>query len=253
MIAPSSFLSSSIHYRLSFFELLLYLSQVSEMKTTEFIQLFRANRHSEKQKQMEQYMRNQFEFIGLQATERRALAKDFLTLKTNVAKESGINWDLLFLLWELPEREFQLTGLDYLKRVEKLLVLEDLPRLQQLVLTKSWWDTIDFLAKNIGSLVQKEPQLLDEMRAWSLADNMWMRRVAILHQLSFKADTNHELLSEIIINNINEDEFFIQKAIGWALREYAKTNEQWVRDFVSSFQNELSKLSYREATKNIGT
>lgn len=221
------------------------------MKTAEFIALFRANKNPEKQKQMEQYMRNQFEFLGLQATERRVLAKDFLTAKTKEAKQDGIDWELIFLLWDLPEREFQLTALDYLRHVEKLLILEDLPRLQQLVLSKSWWDTVDTLARYFGILVQKEPNLLDEMKTWSQADNIWMRRIAILHQLRYKEATNTELLREIILNNIDENEFFIQKAIGWALREYAKTDEKWVRDFVFSFHNELSNLSVREATKNI--
>lgn len=221
------------------------------MKTEEFIQHFRENKNSEKQQQMEQYMRNQFAFLGIQAVERRALAKDFLKVKVAEAKENGIDWELLFLLWELPEREFQLTGLDYLKRTEKLLQFDDFSKLQQLVLTKSWWDTIDFLAKSIGSLVQKEPQLLTEIKAWSLSENIWIRRIAILYQLSFKETTNTDILCEIILNNIDEDEFFIQKAIGWSLREYAKTDEQWVRDFVAEFQNDLSTLSYREATKNI--
>lgn len=221
------------------------------MKTTEFIALFRENKNPEKQKQMEQYMRNQFTFLGLQASERRALAKKFLNDLTQETWQTGIDWAVIYLLWELPEREFQLTALDYLRRVEKLLVPEDLLHLQQLVLTKSWWDTIDFLAKNIGSLVQKEPQLLGEMKIWSVAENRWMRRIAILHQLRYKEATNTDLLRNIILANIDDEDFFIRKAIGWALREYAKTDEKWVRDFVFSFHNELSTLSYREATKNI--
>lgn len=222
-----------------------------ELKTDELIVLFRANQNFEKQQQMEQYMRNQFEFLGLQAAERRTLANEFLKEKSKEAREFGIDWKFIFLLWELPEREFQLTALDYLRRVENLLTLEDFPKLHKLVLSKSWWDTVDHLSRYFGILVQKEPLLLDEMKAWSVVDNIWIRRIAIIHQLNFKKSTNKEILREIILNNIEDEEFFIQKAIGWALRQYAKSNEDWVRKFVGSYQNELSKLSYREATKSI--
>lgn len=221
------------------------------MNTEELITLFRENKNDDKQKQMEQYMRNQFQFLGLQATERRNLTNDFIKTKRAEAKESGINWEMVFLLWHLPEREFQLTALDYLKQVEPYFILDDLSALRQLVLTKSWWDTVDILAKNIGSLVQKEPQLMDEMKAWSAEDNFWLRRISILHQLSFKTETNTKLLEEVILTNTHDDEFFIRKAIGWALRDYAKTDESWVREFVAQHQDELSNLSVREATKHI--
>src|SRR5699024_10608024 len=138
--------------------------------------------------------------------------------------DSIIDWETLLILWDLPEREFQLTGIDYLKRVESFLVLEDFEYLKQLVVTKSWWDTVDFLSKNIGAIVVKEPELIDIMKTWSLDQNIWLRRVSILHQLSLKDLTNTQVLEEVILNNIEDEEFFIQKAIGWALREYAKTN-----------------------------
>lgn len=230
------------------------------MKTKEFILFLRENKNPEKITGMENYMRNQFKFLGLQATERRQLAKDFLKEKraetknrtlTSRSQESVIDWSLLYLLWELPEREFQLIGLDYLKRVEQYFVLEDFTHLQQLVLTKSWWDTVDFLAKNIGHLVLKGPTLKKDMEKWSLEDNMWLRRVAILHQLAFKNQTNTALLETVILNNVKDTEFFIRKAIGWALREYAKTNEDWVRQFVQTHEQDLSSLSVREATKNL--
>lgn len=223
------------------------------MHINELIQTFHKNKQPNKAIHMEKYMRNQFSFLGLQAGERRTLAKDFITKKTTEAKESGIDWPLIFQLWELPEREFQLTGLDYLKRVEKSLVLEDLTNLRTLVLTKSWWDTVDFLAKNIGQLVLKEPSLIGEMKTWSVEENIWIRRSAILHQLAFKNLTNSKLLAEIIVNNLHDNEFFIQKAIGWALREYAKTNEAWVKEFISKNQENMSKLSIREATKNLAS
>lgn len=230
------------------------------METNEFIKWLRTQKNPAKIEGMENYMRNQFTFLGLQATERRELAAPFLKHQVRETKAiaassdgSVINWKLLFTLWEQPEREFQLIGLDYLKRVQSLLVLEDLNNLRQLVLTKSWWDTVDFLSKSIGEIVQHEPILTDEMLAWSLEENIWIRRVSILHQLAFKEETNTNLLHKIILNNIEDNEFFIQKAIGWTLREYAKSNELWVRHFTMEHQNQLSNLSYREATKNLST
>jgi 3-methyladenine DNA glycosylase AlkD len=89
------------------------------------------------------------------------------------------------------------------------------------------------------------------MKRWSVEDNIWLRRVSILHQLAFKEQTDPSLLRTVLLNNLEDSEFFIQKAIGWALREYAKTDESWVRHFVKEFENDLSSLSQREALKNL--
>src|SRR5690625_3573873 len=126
------------------------------MKTEEIIALLRKNKNPEKIEAMKNYMRNQFQFLGIQAVQRRQLAKDFLKAKRAETKAlfqneahgaSPIDWQMLFELWALPEREFQLIGLDYLKRVEQYFIVDDLKNLRTLVLTKSWWDTVDFLAK----------------------------------------------------------------------------------------------------------
>ena len=230
------------------------------MKINQFIEHLRMNRNFDKIEGMENYMRNQFEFLGLQAVERRKLSSAFQKeLKNETAsrydsenpEQSIIDWPIIHTLWDQPEREFQLTTIDYLKHVEKYLVLDDFKELKRMVLNKSWWDTVDFLAKNIGFLVLKYPELNNVMRTWSLNDNIGIRRVSILHQLSFKEKTNTPLLSEIILDHSDEEEFFIQKAIGWALREYAKTDEQWVVDFVRDHLDDLSTLSIREATKHM--
>lgn len=230
------------------------------MQTNEFIEHLRKNKNPDKIEGMENYMRNKFTFLGLQAVERRKLSNAFQKQlqEETVARytkdepdQSVVDWEVLYTLWQLPEREFQLAGIDYLKRIENYLVLEDFPHLKALVLQKSWWDTIDFLSKNIGSLVIKEPELIDVMKKWSVDENIWIRRVSLLHQLSLKEKTNTKLLKEVILNNLDEEEFFIRKAIGWALREYAKTDEQWVIDFVDMYEEQLSSLSVREALKNI--
>lgn len=241
--------------------ILLYviMKEVKRMQINEFIQWLRTQKNPEKIEGMEKYMRSQFKFLGLQANERRQLARPFLNEQVRIAKEkakqdikqSVVNWDMLFTLWEQPEREFQLIGIDYLKRVQKFFILEDFKNLRKLVEWKSWWDTIDFLAKNIGHLALIEPDLEMEMISWSQEGSIWIRRIAILHQLAFKEKTNTDLLSRIILNNLHDNEFFIQKAIGWSLREYAKTDKNWVKSFVTYYQDELSSLSIREATKNL--
>lgn len=230
------------------------------MRVETFIQTLHQHKNLEKIEGMENYMRNKFSFLGIQSVQRRELAREFMNalrkevrskFSTESPSKSVIDWETVFKLWKQPEREFQLTAVDYLRSVEQYVVLDDLEPLREIIVTKSWWDTIDALSKVVGTLVLKEPKLVDTMIEWSLSDNLWIRRISILHQLSLKAQTNEALLREIILNTIESDEFFIQKAIGWILREYAKTNEQWVLHFTEEFKDELSPLSYREALKNI--
>lgn len=137
--------------------------------------------------------------------------------------------------------------MDYLRK--KSLKDTDIPTLKSLVITKSWWDSVDNLAPIIGKIVMENPHLNELMREWSVEENFWLRRVAIIHQLLRKDKVNTELLSEIIINNFGSKEFFINKAIGWALRDYAKTNPQWVKVFLAEHQHKMANLSIREAQK----
>ncbi len=125
----------------------------------------------------------------------------------------------------------------------------DIDNLETVIKTKSWWDTVDSLAGNvIGTLCTNEPELIpSHILKWADSDNIWLVRSAILFQLKFKENTDTELLSSIIINNRDTKEFFINKAIGWVLREYSKTNKIWVRTFLES--NTLNSLSVREASK----
>lgn len=110
---------------------------------------------------------------------------------------------------------------------------------------------MDSLVKTIGYLVHQNPLLTQTMLEWSMADNIWLRRVAILNQLGLKEATNQELLQKTIQNNFGQSEFFINKAIGWALRDYAKTNPEWVLAFVNQHRTKFSSLSWREATKHL--
>lgn len=193
---------------------------------------------------MEKYMKNNFKFLGIKSVERRELSKDFLRKEKDI-----INWEEVFYLWELEEREFQYIALDYLKARKKLLKIDDLENLLKLAKKKPWWDTIDLLAPLVGEAIfdfkDKNKLMLD----LSKDENMWLRRIAILHQLKFKEDTDEKLLEEIIKNNFGSKEFFINKAIGWILREYSKTNNIWVRNFLDEYKSVLSPLSIREGSK----
>ena len=124
-----------------------------------------------------------------------------------------------------------------------------MPKLERLVVTKSWWDTVDILDRVVGSLVANHPEFEDVLLKWSLSDNIWLRRVAIDHQLLRKEKTNVQLMEKILLNNLDQTEFFINKAIGWALRDYSKTNPEWVARFIEKNRKRMSELSIREASK----
>ena len=143
----------------------------------------------------------------------------------------------------------QYAALEYLKKVQAQLTPQDVPRLQRLITTQSWWDTADFLDRIVGGIALRHPEVNAVLLDWSQSDNIWLRRVAIDHQLLRKAQTDTALLERILCNNLGQSAFFINKAIGWALRDYSKTNPQWVRAFIDKHRSRMAKLSIREASK----
>ena len=181
-------------------------------------------------------MRGKFEFLGVKTPDRRRASKSFIAVHGPQVVPD---------LWAEPEREFQYVGADVLWAKASQLSSADVEWLGGFVQQKSWWDTVDAWAKTIGRVATAQ-----QMLAWSVADNLWLRRVAIIHQLRRKASTDADLLARIIVNNVGSTEFYINKAIGWALREYSKTDADWVRGFVAT--HELSRLSQREALKRLG-
>lgn len=195
---------------------------------------------------MSAYMRNLFVYFGLPSPKRKELTKAFLS---DDKKTSPVNWDFVFECFADVERELQYAALDYLTRHSKQLNSSDLPKLKMLVTTKPWWDTVDCLDAIIGDLVLADAELKGTMLLWSTDESFWVRRIAIDHQLGFKDKTDTETLSKIIVNNLGQTEFFINKAIGWSLREYSKTNPDWVRGFLVEHKSKMANLSIREASK----
>lgn len=199
---------------------------------------------------MEAYMRNQFPFLGLPTPRLRELLKPFIAQARKEAKNQGIDRDFVESCWQAPEREFQYNALDYLVALKKYLTPEDINWLRTLVERKSWWDTIDRLDLLVGDVLWRHPNNA-LILSWAQDTNMWVRRVAIDHQRPRKDQTDTALLEEILTLNFGSKEFFINKAIGWALREYSKTNPQWVAAFIARHRENMAPLSIREGGRRL--
>ena len=204
------------------------------------------HKNEEQAQKMSKYMLNKFEYIGIKTPERRKIFKNFFKEYKN---EEKIDWEFVNKCWENKYREFQYVGADYLKNMKDKLTIDDIPKFKQLILKKSWWDTIDNLDMTIGALALKDSNVNKIFLEWSIDENIWLRRIAIDHQLLRKEKTNTELLEKILKNNLGQAEFFINKAIGWALRDYSKTNPNWVKNFIEKNREKMAKLSIKEASK----
>lgn len=215
------------------------------MNVEELVKELKAVANPDNAVAMKAYMKNKFEFLGVKTPARRKLTKAFFKQQT----DSVIDWNFINEAWKNPYRELQYTALDYLEIRKKLLTPSDLPRLKKQAQTKSWWDTIDFLDRLVGSIIARFPETKEIIVAWSCDEDIWLRRLAIDHQLLRKEKTDTKLLEKILVNNLGRTEFFINKAIGWALRDYSKTNPDWVKDFIERYRVEMAALSIREGSK----
>ncbi len=208
--------------------------------------LFETHSNPERAISMSKYMKDQFSFYGITAPDRKNLYKDFLKTEK---KQGTLDWAFLEQCYADDHREFQYLAYEYLLAMKKQLSFEDISFVKALVMKKSWWDTVDFLAQVVGNIALKDSRVDELMLAWSQKENIWVRRVSILYQLRFKEKTKTTQLEQILLNCLGTNEFFINKAIGWALREYSKTNPDWVRDFLEKYQEQMANLSIREASK----
>lgn len=208
-----------------------------------------AEANSEDAIHQKSYMRDKFEFFGIKANPRRKATRELM--KKDKRPEYDNLEDVVKRLWELPEREFQYFGQELVERYIADFDKEIIRLLEYMIINKSWWDTVDIIAKKlIGNYFLKFPAIKnDYLNRWIGSDNIWLQRTAIIFQLGYKDNTDLELLFEIIKKLKDIDEFFIQKAIGWSLREYSKINARAIENFVE--KTELSALAKREALKRI--
>jgi 3-methyladenine DNA glycosylase AlkD len=198
------------------------------------------------------YMKNVAPFLGLPTPERRVLSRAVLagTPRPDEADCTAI----ALRCWALPHREYHYFAVDYLRRHAGRCTSAFLPVARRLVTTVPWWDTVDPLAAHVvGALVAADPRLTAEMDAWIADDDVWVVRTALLHQLRYKERTDADRLFAHCLRQSGHEDFFIRKAIGWALREYAKTDPEAVRAFLAREHGRFTPLSVREALKNIGS
>lgn len=195
------------------------------------------------------YMKDQFAFLGITAPARKAMLQQFLQAH---GKPTVHQWEqVVKSCWQEAEREYQYLAIDLLIKYKKYFLPEQIYWFEAMITDRSWWDTVDLLASHaVGSYLLSYPDkrnaLLDR---WLATEHLWLQRSCLLFQLKYKAQTDADLLSQLILDLKDHPDFFIRKAIGWALREYSKTNPDFVLQFVD--QHNLATLSQKEALKHI--
>ena len=198
---------------------------------------------------MKKYLRNQFESLGIKTPKNVTLQKEFFE---EHGSPSLSELDVVLRdLWSLPQREFQYMAIGLLGRFNKELPAKFIKTIEYLLITKSWWDTVDTISGGtLGVHFRRFPDVREKyLGKWRASDNFWLRRATILFQLNYKKETDFDLLCDIIRENLGSKEFFINKAIGWSLRQYARVDPKAVKAFVRS--TPLHPLSRREALKRL--
>jgi 3-methyladenine DNA glycosylase AlkD len=194
------------------------------------------------------YMLKQFPFLGIAAAARRAAIAPVIKAAKGASRAQLMQ--AAQLLWQCDEREYQYAAIDLLARYWTVLALDDVAPLLSLAQQKSWWDSVDGLAGVVGDVIGQHggQPLMDQA---ILSDTLWVRRIAMLHQLGWRADTDQQRLFAYALTLAHEKDFFIRKAIGWALRDYARHDPSAVQQFLQAERAKLSPLTVREAGKHL--
>ena len=211
-------------------------------------QKFLQNADAGRAQGMSAYMRHQFEFLGIASPVRKKITREALAEQPLTVEDIPL---LMRELWQMPFREYQYSAADILRKFSKKLPKDYLDEFQWLITTKSWWDSVDAIApSSLGFYLKKYPELIPvTVEQWLKSENIWLIRSVILFQLKYKTETDIDLLFSVIRQVSHTGEFFIDKAVGWALRELSKRYPEEVSIFVAG--NKLSPLSVREALKVI--
>jgi len=215
-----------------------------ELLEIEFIK----NSNKENAINQKAYMRNQFDFFGISSPIRKNIQKEFL--KKNYPQKIELE-KIIVDLWHKPQREYQYFSQELLYKFVKKFKKKDIEFLEFMIINKSWWDTIDFIVpKLVGEYFKQYSKQRNQIiKKWIKSQNIWLQRSAIIFQLNYKEKLDKNFLEFIIKSLLGSDEFFINKSIGWILRNYGKINPSWVIDFVE--KTNLSSLSRREALRII--
>jgi 3-methyladenine DNA glycosylase AlkD len=212
-------------------------------------EVFESNRNSKVASEQKAYLRNQFEFLGIKTTPRRALQKPFL-VKGSLPDKQDLA-AIVIQLWNKPEREFHYFGQELARKYINQWNEDDIDLFEYMITHRSWWDTVDIISAHLlGNYFKLFPKQIKPVTdRWIEGGHLWLQRSTLLFQLRYKNTLDKDLLVSIIKRLQLENDFFIKKAIGWILREYGKVNPDWVLRYVST--TDLSKLSEREALKNL--
>lgn len=215
--------------------------------TTEFLK----HKNEQKSLAMSQYMKGRFAFFGIKSEVRKSIQKKWMST-IPVTFTSQERWELMQELWQHEEREYHYVAIDWLNAWKKEWINEeDSNKLRWLIENNTWWDSVDAIASNyLGKYAMKFPESAKEMvQEWRDDSNFWINRSCLIFQLKYKKEVDFELLKSLIVQFQPNKEFFIQKAIGWSLRQYSKFEPDEVRKFVTEIK--LTGLAFREATKYI--
>jgi 3-methyladenine DNA glycosylase AlkD len=200
--------------------------------------------------QMEAYMKNHFSFIGVMSGPRKAIFQQFKPQLQQLSSEQS--WEFIYECWVNPYREVQYIAIDHLlANYKKNAQSSDGQHFTFVLSNQTWWDSLDLLAAHsVGHFARQFPSAFSELaQEWESSAHFWLHRTLLIHQLKYKQQTNLELLQYYIHTFKWNKEFFIQKAIGWSLREVSKWNPDWVRQVVES--ENLLGLARREAMKYV--
>jgi len=211
--------------------------------------IFEANSNVENAYYMKKYMKNKFEFLGIKKPLRDGITKELLKRK-NLPKKSEL-FDTIIELNSFPFREYHQFTLELMKKFVPQFDKSDIEMLEFMIISNSWWDTVDIIAtRGVGGYFSKFPEMIEETtNNWMDTNYLWLQRTCLIFQLFYKEKTDKELLAKFILMKKDDNEFFIRKAIGWALRHYSRTNPKWVVEFTE--KAELTGLSKREALRLI--
>jgi 3-methyladenine DNA glycosylase AlkD len=205
--------------------------------------------------EMQAYMKSAMPYRGVTSPEQKRLWRRLFEAHPLGSAEE---WsDVALALWRdatFREERYAAIALTDLRRYATYRTIDALPMIEEMIVTGAWWDLVDPLATHhLGDILRSDRRRMTALlKKWARSDDMWKRRAAILSQIRFKADTDLTLLYDCIDPNFAHTDFFIRKAIGWALRQYAWVDPKEVQRYVRAHKNELSGLSVREALKNIG-